>query len=162
MTDSLMDWVSQIDLFSKISDYIISIDILNDGRYLTASTITEDGSIDIQLPLEDIVYLIEYGTATFPGKFILEHIVNWSAQKLNDTIDTIYNGVFNLNWNLSNIDYSFQILENQINDYIRGYLGSYYETVQFLHPVQEADRDISFLMDISILQKYIRCKISKK
>ena len=152
----------QIRAFEKITAYVIRIDILEDGKYLTASSITDSGIVNTELPLEDIVYLTEYGTATFPGKFILEHIVNFVSDRLDKLIDDVYSAIFEYEKLDFDIDAAFKIFENEINSEIENYLGGYYESVRFLSPLPGENRDISYLMDISLLKKYIRCKISKK
>ena len=162
MFDAFSNLPNQLSLVKLLSKYVISIDILHKGTYLMATTITDSGTADVKLPIEDIVYFTEYGTATFPGKFILEHIVNWASDQYDTTIDEILTGIFERNWNERDIEIAFHTFENKINSYITGYLLRYKKDVTFLASTFGQEDNASYLMDISLLQKYIRCKIFKK
>lgn len=163
MIDSFFkEFSDNLNLAQFLSTYQIEIGVFyNESvqvHYLDLDGIDRDRDI----PISDLVYFSEYGTILFPGKFILEHILNYISEKLNSLFDQILDGIFNNDWSQSMIDENMRNFETEINLYIQFYLNSYTESVTFLSSTLQIPSNTYYIMDIAFLKKYIKCRIIKK
>lgn len=163
MSNLFKDTERQLELIQSLDDYEIEFGVLEGDQYVTVAVIHGDGSkTEYAVPVEDIVYMAEYGTISFSGTHILQNILYWVDGQLNIRLEQIIDNILSRDWNESDIQIEMVKLENFINNHIRGYISSQIKQMTYLADKTGQKGLIDFPVDISLLNRYISCKISKR
>ena len=160
MNNIFQDIIDRLSILNILSEYVIEIGLF-DGNETKTVQITS-GETTYQVSIRDLTYFAEFGTVTFPGKFLLKHFTEYVNQQLPDFVNTIYDGVMNQNWEAPQIDAAARDFEDKINTYIFNYLSAYPDSVNFLAKTLNLPTNSLYTMDIAFLKKYISCKIYRK
>lgn len=160
MNEAFDEIVERLQVLNIISEYVIEIGLFDGNESKTVQITT--GGISYPISVRDLTYFAEFGTITFPGKFLLKHFGEYVGQQLPDVIDTIFDGVMNQNWGIQHIENEFRLFEEKVNSYIFNYLSAYPDSVNFLAKTLNLPTNSLYTMDIAFLKKYISCKIYKK
>lgn len=156
------DLIKQINLVESLSKYNIELKILHEGEYITAVNISPDGEQSVEIPIEDAIYMTEYGTVDFPGTHILQHILYWIESTLNLKLEDIMNQIFERDFSEFEIEQEMRNYESAINLYIKSYISSYVKKVSFLSAKAGETEQLPYYFDLSLLERYIICQIYKK
>lgn len=163
MSDFFKDTERQLELIQSLDDYEIEFGVLKDGQYVTVAVVHGDGSkSEYDVPVEDIVYMAEYGTISFSGTHMLQNILYWVNSQLSIRFEKIIDNILTRDWEESDIQIEMSKLETFINNYIRGYISSQIKQMSYLADKTGQKGLIDFPVDINQLNKYILCKISKR
>lgn len=153
----------QINLIKTLEEYTIEIYVKNGNFHYSAKFLNTDGSqSSIQIPIEDIVYLTEYGTINIPAKHIIENIIIWCNTRIDFWLNKILDGIFEQGWDNIVIQNQMLSFEFEINSYIQTYLSSNFKESKILSKLLGIDESKSEIVDVEILKKHICCKITKK
>lgn len=163
MSDLFKDTERQLELIRSLDDYEIEFGVLKGDQYVTVAVLHGDGSkTEYAVPVEDIVYMAEYGTISFSGMHILQVILYWVGGQLNVQLEQIIDNILTRDWDESDIRIEMAKLENFINNYIRSYISSQIKEMTYLADKTGQKGLIDFPVNIALLNRYISCKISKR
>lgn len=163
MSNLFEDWDTQLDLIKTLEQYEIELGLFKDGEYIRVGVLHGDGSkTEYQIPVEDIVYMSEYGTISFPGTHMLQYLFYWIETQFTERLEKIWDGVFERHWTETNIEAEMNSFELFINGFIQSYISSQIKEMTFLADKTNQKGLIDFPIDLSLLKNYISCKIFKK
>lgn len=163
MSKLFKDLENQFEILEILNEVVLEFGVLDNGKYITVAVLYGDGTdADYEIPVDEIVYLAEYGTVSFPGTHILQQLFYEIEQRFNATLDEIADNIFNRSWGVSEIDHALNEFELFINNYINGRLSGYIKEMTYLADKTKQPGLIDFPVDISSLKKYISCKIYRK
>ena len=163
MSDFYDEFVNELETLKVLNNFEIELGVLKEDQYVTVAVLHGGGNnTEYLIPVEDVIYFAEYGTVSFPGTHLLQTLIYNIEQQLNIRIEKIINRVFNNGWTADDIYREMHELEIYLNTYIYGYLSGQVKEMTFLADKTRQAGLIDFPVDISILKKYIHCKIYKK
>lgn len=163
MSDFYDEFINELETLKALDNFEIELGVLKENQYVTVAVLHSDGNnTEYLVPVEDVVYLAEYGSVTFPGTHLLQQLIYNIEQQLNLRVEKIIENVFNRNWTEDDIFREMRELEIYLNTYIYGYLSGQIKEMTFLADKANQAELIDFPVDLSLLKKYIRCKIYKK
>ena len=163
MNEIFKDIIKQVETLSKLNEIVLEFGVLNNNEYITVGVIHGDGTgTDYKISVDEIAYLAEYGTVSFPGTHILQQLFYEVEKRFKAKLDEITDNVFNGRWDLNEVDRVLNNFEIFINDYISGRLAGYIKEMTYLADKTKQPDLIDFPVDISLLKKYISCKIYRK
>lgn len=163
MSNLFEDWDTQLNLIKTLEQYEIELGLFKDGEYIRVGVLHGDGSkTEYQIPVEDIVYMSEYGTISFPGTHMLQYLFYWIETQFTERLEKIWDGVFERHWTETNIETEMNSFELFINGFIQSYISSQIKEMTFLADKTNQKGLIDFPIDLSLLKNYILCKIFKK
>lgn len=163
MNEIFKDIIKQVEILEILNEVVLEFGVLDNGKYITVVVFYGDGTgTDYKISVDEIAYLAEYGTVSFPGTHILQQLFYEVEKQFEAKLDEITDNVFNGRWDLSEVDRVLNNFEIFINDYISGRLGGYVKEMTYLADKTKQPDLIDFPVDISLLKKYISCKIYRK
>lgn len=163
MNEIFKDIIKQVEILEILNEVVLEFGVLDNGKYITVAVFYGDGTgTDYKISVDEIAYLVEYGTVSFPGTHILQQLFYEVEKQFEAKLDEITDNVFNGRWDLSEVDRVLNNFEIFINDYISGRLGGYVKEMTYLADKTKQPDLIDFPVDISLLKKYISCKIYRK
>lgn len=163
MNEIFKDIIKQVEILEILNEVVLEFGVLDNGKYITVAVFYGDGTgTDYKISVDEIAYLAEYGTVSFPGTHILQQLFYEVEKQFEAKLDEITDNVFNGRWDLSEVDRVLNNFEIFINDYISGRLGGYVKEMTYLADKTKQPDLIDFPVDISLLKKYISCKIYRK
>lgn len=160
MSDFLKSFDEKISLIESLGDYRFEIYVHDKkGKVVATIRTSADSQTEIEMSVEDIVYLTEYGTITIPGKHLFDHIIYWCSTEINYTLDHIIDNILERNWGEGEIWTEMLAFEAKANGYIQSYLSSYFEKTNLLAGYLGQDVTNGALTDMDVLKNHIRCKV---
>lgn len=163
MNDLFPEISAQLDLVRSLGKYEIELGILQNNQFLTVAVKhTDGGKTEYRVPVEDIAYIIEYGTIQMPGTHILQYLDYWLDIQLTQRLNKILDGIFGREWTEDDIQIEMSNFEIAANNFIHSYISAQIKEMTFLADKTGQKGLPDFPVDVSVLKNYIRCRISKK
>lgn len=163
MSDLFLETENQLDLVRSLGKYEIELGILQNNQFLTVAVKHASGEkTEYRVPVEDITYVIEYGTIQIPGTHILQYLDYWLDIQLTQRLNKILDGIFEREWTEDDIRIEMSNFEIAANNFIQGYISTQIKEMTFLADKTGQAGLVDFPVDVSVLRSYIRCRISKK
>lgn len=163
MNNLFKDIDVQLDLIKSLEHYEVELGILKENQFVTVAISHGSGNTEtFNVPIEDIVYMSEYGTLSFPGTHILQYLLWWIDTQLTERLNKIIDYILERDWTENDIDIEMYNLESFINNFIKGYIAGQIKEMTFLADKTNQQGLTDFPVDISLLKNYIQCKIFKK
>lgn len=163
MNDLFLETENQLDLVRSLGKYEIELGILQNNQFLTVAVKHASGEkTEYRFPVEDIAYVIEYGTIQIPGTHILQYLDYWLDIQLTQRLNKILDGIFEREWTEDDIRIEMSNFEIAANNFIQGYISAQIKEMTFLADKTGQKGLVDFPVDVSVLRSYIRCRISKK
>ncbi len=163
MSDLFLETAAQLSLVESLSKYEIELGILQNNQFLTVAVKHAGGEkTEYRVPVEDIAYVIEYGTVRMPGTHILQYLDYWLDIQLTQRLNKILDGIFEREWTEDDIRIEMSNLEIAANNFIQSYISAQIKEMTFLADKTGQKGLVDFPVDVSVLKSYIQCRISKK
>lgn len=163
MNNLFKDIDVQLDLIKSLEYYEVELGILKENQFVTVAISHGNGNTEtFNVPIEDIVYMNEYGTLSFPGIHILQYLLWWTDTQLTERLNKIIDYILERDWTENDIEIEMYNLESFINNFIKGYIAGQIKEMTFLADKTNQQGLTDFPIDISLLKNYIQCKIFKK
>lgn len=163
MNNLFKDIDVQLDLIKSLEHYEVELGILKENQFVTVAISHGNGNTEtFNVPIEDIVYMSEYGTISFPGTHILQYLLWWTDTQLTERLNKIIDCILEQDWTENDIEIEMYNLESFINNFIKGYIAGQIKEMTFLADKTNQQGLTDFPVDISLLKNYIQCKIFKK
>lgn len=163
MSDMFPEISTQLDLVKSLGKYEIELGILQNNQFLTVAVKHASGEkTEYRVPVEDIAYVIEYGTAQMPGTHILQYLDYWLDIQLTQRLNKILDGIFEREWTEDDIRIEMSNFEIAANNFIQSYISAQIKEMTFLADKTGQKGLVDFPVDVSVLRSYIQCRISKK
>ena len=163
MNNLFKDIDAQLDLIKSLEQYEVELGILKENQFVTVAISHGNGNTEtFNVPIEDIVYMSEYGTLSFPGTHILQYLLWWTDTQLTERLNKIIDYILERDWTENDIEIEMYNLESFINNFIKGYIAGQIKEMTFLADKTNQQGLTDFPVDISLLKNYIQCKIFKK
>lgn len=163
MSELFPEISAQLDLAKSLGKYEIELGILQNNQFLTVAVKHADGEkTEYRVPIEDITYVIEYGTVQMPGTHILQYLDYWLDIQLTQRLNKILDGIFEREWTEDDIRIEMSNFEIAANNFIQSYISAQIKEMMFLADKTGQKGLVDFPVDVSVLRSYIQCRISKK
>lgn len=163
MSDMFPEISTQLDLVRSLGKYEIELGILQNNQFLTVAVKHASGEkTEYRVPVEDITYVIEYGTVQMPGTHILQYLDYWLDIQLTQRLNKILDGIFEREWTEDDIRIEMSNFEIAANNFIQSYISAQIKEMTFLADKTGQKGLVDFPVDVSVLRSYIQCRISKK
>ena len=163
MNNLFKDIDVQLDLIKSLEHYEVELGILKENQFVTVAIYHGNGNTEtFNVPIEDIVYMSEYGTLSFPGTHILQYLLWWTDTQLTERLNKIIDYILERDWTEDDIEIEMYNLESFINNFIKGYIAGQIKEMTFLADKTNQQGLTDFPVDISLLKNYVQCKIFKK
>lgn len=163
MSDVFPEISAQLDLVKSLGKYEIELGILQNNQFLTVAVKHASGEkTEYRVPVEDITYVIEYGTVQMPGTHILQYLDYWLDIQLTQRLNKILDGIFEREWTEDDIRIEMSNFEIAANNFIQSYISAQIKEMTFLADKTGQKGLVDFPVDVSVLRSYIQCRISKK
>lgn len=163
MSELFPEISTQLDLVKSLGKYEIELGILQNNQFLTVAVKHASGEkIEYRVPVEDIAYVIEYGTVQMPGTHILQYLDYWLDIQLTQRLNKILDGIFEREWTEDDIRIEMSNFEIAVNNFIQSYISAQIKEMTFLADKTGQKGLVDFPVDVSVLRSYIQCRISKK
>lgn len=163
MNNLFKDIDVQLDLIKSLEHYEVELGILKENQFVTVAISHGNGNTEtFNVPIEDIVYMSEYGTLSFPGTHILQYLLWWTDTQLTERLNKIIDYILERDWTENDIEIEMYNLESFINNFIKGYIADQIKEMTFLADKTNQQGLTDFSVDISLLKNYVQCKIFKK
>lgn len=163
MSELFPEISAQLDLAKSLGKYEIELGILQNNQFLTVAVKHADGEkTEYRVPIEDITYVIEYGTVQMPGTHILQYLDYWLDIQLTQRLNKILDGIFEREWTEDDIRIEMSNFEIAANNFIQSYISAQIKEMTFLADKTGQKGLVDFPVDVSVLRSYIQCRISKK
>lgn len=163
MNNLFKDIDVQLDLIKSLEHYEVELGILKENQFVTVAISHGNGNTEtFNVPIEDIVYMSEYGTLSFPGTHILQYLLWWTDTQLTERLNKIIDYILERDWTEDDIKIEMYNLESFVNNFIKGYIASQIKEMTFLADKTNQQGLTDFPVDISLLKNYVQCKIFKK
>lgn len=163
MNNLFKDIDVQLDLIKSLEHYEVELGILKENQFVAVAISHGNGNTEtFNVPIEDIVYMSEYGTLSFPGTHILQYLLWWTDTQLTERLNKIIDYILERDWTENDIEIEMYNLESFINNFIKGYIAGQIKEMTFLADKTNQQGLTNFPVDISLLKNYVQCKIFKK
>lgn len=163
MSDLFLETAAQLDLVRSLGKYEIELGIFQNNQFLTVAVKHAGGEkTEYRVPVEDIAYVIEYGTVQMSGTHILLYLDYWLDIQLTQRLNKILDGIFEREWTEDDIRIEMSNFEIAANNFIQSYISAQIKEMTFLADKTGQKGLVDFPVDVSVLRSYIRCRISKK